>query len=148
MKLSNLKEELKSMSELRFQVQNGSWVPPHFHITEVGLVTRHFIDCGGTVRKERHVNLQLWSAEDHDHRLQARKLLKIIELSERTLGLEDLEVEVEFQSNTIGRYRLGLEAGHFVLIPTLTACLASDKCGVAPAMEAEPAQAAAGSRCC
>ncbi|MEI7863404.1 MAG: DUF6428 family protein, partial [Planctomycetota bacterium] len=27
-----------------------SFVPAHFHITEVGRVQKDFIDCGGTVR--------------------------------------------------------------------------------------------------
>jgi len=34
-------------------LENGTMVPEHFHVTEVGVVTKHFIDCGGTVRNER-----------------------------------------------------------------------------------------------
>src|SRR5690606_2759197 len=114
-----------------FKLENGASVPEHFHVTEVGLVTKHFIDCGGTVRNEKTANFQLWDANDFDHRLKPGKLLKIIELSEKTLGLEeDLEVEVEYQSNTIGKYNLGHDGSTFVLMATTTNCLALDKCGV------------------
>jgi hypothetical protein len=39
-------------------------VPEHFHVTEVGVVTKDFIDCGGTVRHEKVANFQLWDAND------------------------------------------------------------------------------------
>ena len=48
-------------------------VPSHFHVTEVGKITKHFIDCGGTVRNEEVVNFQLWQADDYDHRLHPEK---------------------------------------------------------------------------
>ena len=50
MKLSELKNKLSTVSNLTFVQPNGVFVPRHFHITEIGLVTKHFIDCGGTVR--------------------------------------------------------------------------------------------------
>lgn len=129
MKLSEFKTRLTGVSQLRFRLSNGQEVPSHFHITEVGRITRHFIDCGGTVRKEDHVNFQLWEAGDLDHRLQPSKLLRIIALSENALGIKDAEIEVEYQGHTIGRY--GLESGgtDFILTATHTACLASDACG-------------------
>jgi hypothetical protein len=69
MKLSEIKETLKSMSAVTFVLPNGSIVPQHFHVTEVGQITKHFIDCGGTVRDEKTANFQLWEANDFDHRL-------------------------------------------------------------------------------
>ena len=71
-------------------------------------------DCGGTVRKEEVVTFQLWSANDYDHRIEPQKILDIIGIAEETLGLENLEVEVEYQSDTIGRYGLFHEDGRFV----------------------------------
>ncbi len=50
MKLSEIKASLVGLTEIVFQLPNGEFVPPHFHITEVGAVSRHFIDCGGTER--------------------------------------------------------------------------------------------------
>jgi hypothetical protein len=131
MKLSAVKDHLEAMLDLPFVLDNGVRVPDHFHVTEVGLVTRHFMDCGGTERKERLVNFQLWVAQDEDHRLKPQKLLRIIELSERTLGsLEDLEVEVEYQAETIGRYQLEFEGNAFRLMAKRTDCLAKDQCGI------------------
>jgi hypothetical protein len=76
-------------------LENGTFVTEHFHVTEVGIVTKQFIDCGGTIRNEKTVNFQLWNANDFDHRLKPAKLLSIIELSEKKLSIEDAEIEVE-----------------------------------------------------
>ena len=62
------------------------------------------------------------------------KVLKtnIINLSEKVLGVEDAEIEVEYQSDTIGKYHLDFNEGNFLLTATTTNCLASDKCGIPP----------------
>lgn len=130
MKLSEIKEILKTADNVSFTVDNGEKVPAHFHVTEVGVVSKHFIDCGGTVRDEKVANFQLWDANDFDHRLKPQKLLNIIELSEKVLGMEDLEIEVEYQSSTIGKYDLSYADGAFILNSKQTNCLASDKCGI------------------
>ena len=130
MKLSHIKKELSTLENVAFILPNGTFVPEHFHVTEVGLITKNFIDCGGRVRKETVVNFQLWDANDFDHRLKPKKLLDIIELSEKILGIEDNDVEVEFQGETIGKYDLGFNGTAFILINKRTACLAEDQCGV------------------
>src|SRR5690606_18654178 len=130
MKLSELKEILPTLDNVQFQLADGTFVPEHFHITEVGFITKDFIDCGGTIRKEKVVSLQLWNANDFDHRLKPEQLLKIIALSEKHLSIADTEIEVEYQSDTIGKYALGFDGTNFVLQGKTTACLASDKCSV------------------
>lgn len=130
MKLSEIKAILPTLENVAFQTPDGSFVPEHFHVTEVGNIQKHFIDCGGTIRKETVVNFQLWNANDIEHRLKPGKLLKIIELSEEKLGIEDNEIEVEYQSETIGKYNLGFNGKNFMLLPKTTACLASDSCGI------------------
>ena len=130
MLLSEIKSKLPALSHLTFLLPDGSSVPAHFHITEVGQVNKKFIDCGGTVREEKVINFQLWEDGDYDHRLGAKKLLDIIELSERVLALENLEVEVEYQGDTIGKYGLDFNGEAFVLTRKLTDCLAKDKCGI------------------
>ena len=130
MKLSEFKNQLRAAKELNFLLPNGTFVPQHFHVTEVGRVTKHFIDCGGTVRNEKAVNFQLWeAANDIDHRLEPQKLIKIISLSEKVLGVEDAEIEVEYQSDTIGKYGVEFNGENFVLTSKRTNCLASDNCG-------------------
>lgn len=130
MKLSQVKNILKSVEAVNFILTDGTLVPEHFHVTEVGLITKNFIDCGGTVRKETVVNFQLWDANDFEHRLKPQKLLNIIELSEKVLGIEDFEIEVEYQAQTIGKYDLDFNGNDFVLLNKKTACLAQDQCGI------------------
>lgn len=130
MKLSEIKEILPKLDHIEFQLEDGTFVPDHFHVTEVGTVTKHFIDCGGTVRKEKTVNFQLWNADDSGHRLQPSKLLHIIRLSEEKIGMEDNEIEVEYQHQTIGKFNLEFNGKNFVLRNKTTACLAQDACGI------------------
>ena len=130
MKLSQFRQHLDTVSQLNFVQPNGTLVPKHFHITEAGLTTKHFIDCGGTVRTDKTVNFQVWVAKDTAHRLEPNKLQKIISLSEKLFGNEDLEVEVEYQTETIGRYGVDIEGQNFLLTAKETDCLAKDNCGV------------------
>ena len=148
MKLSEIKVILGAAESVNFQLENGNVVPEHFHVTEVGIITKDFIDCGGTVRREKVANFQLWDANDFEHRLKAGKLLDIISLSEKILGMEDLEIEVEYQSETIGKYDLEYDGKSFILLSKKTACLAMDKCGVpAEKQKIELVNLAAGSTC-
>jgi hypothetical protein len=96
----------------------------------VGVVSKQFIDCGGTIRHEKMANFQLWNANDVEHRLKPAKLLNIIRLSEEQLGMEDLEIEVEYQGATIGKYALDYDGNDFILLAKQTACLAEDSCGI------------------
>lgn len=130
MRLSEIKNHLANADTVNFKLASGDYVPDHFHVTEIGLVSKHFIDCGGTERFEKVVNFQLWNANDFEHRLKPQKLLKIIALSEKVLGIDDLEIEVEYQTDTIGKYGLAYNGNDFVLEPKQTACLASESCGV------------------
>ena len=129
MKLSKIKEILPNLENVAFQLENGKFVPEHFHVTEIGQITKNFIDCGGVIRKENVVNFQLWNADDFEHRLKPKKLLNIIQLSESKLGIEDSEIEVEYQSETIGKYDLEFNGENFILKNKTTACLAQDACG-------------------
>ncbi|MFC3880307.1 DUF6428 family protein [Algoriphagus namhaensis] len=155
MKLSEIKTTLKDLQTIAFELPDGTLVPKHFHVTEVGKITKHFIDCGGTVRNEEVVNFQLWNADDYDHRLHPRKLLKIIELSEKVLEIPDLEIEVEYQGNSIEKYGLDYEGKNFLLTSKHTDCLARESCGIPqqkPRVRLSSLQAenccAPGSGCC
>ncbi|KGO90858.1 DUF6428 family protein [Flavobacterium suncheonense] len=130
MKLSEIKEVLKTVETVSFQLPDETFVPEHFHVTEIGEISKNFIDCGGTVRKETVVNFQLWDANDYEHRLKPQKLNNIIELSEKILNIKDNEIEVEYQSDTIGKYDLDFDGKNFKLVSKKTACLAKDNCGV------------------
>lgn len=145
MKLSEVKEALAKVERVDFQYEDGTLVPEHFHVTEVGQVNKKYIDCGGVIREEVKVGFQLWNANDYEHRLKPGKLLNIIRLSERKLQIIDAEVEVEVQGAlTIGKYFLAFNGTHFILKNTLTACLAEDACGITP----EPKQESNASNGC
>lgn len=131
MNLSEVKRELNQLNRIEFQLPNGTLVPSHFHVTEVGKITKNFIDCGGKVRNEETISFQLWEANDYDHRLHPEKLIDIIALSEKQLGLPDVEVEVEYQGKeTIGKFGLSFDGTRFLLTTKLTDCLAKDNCGI------------------
>ncbi len=130
MYLSEIKKILPTLENVEFQLENGQRVPEHFHVTEVGQISKTFIDCGGVIRQEKAVNFQLWNADDFEHRLKPGKLLHIINLSEEKLGMVDAVIEVEYQSETIGKYDLEFNGKTFVLKNKTTACLAEDACGI------------------
>ncbi|SMC35347.1 DUF6428 family protein [Moheibacter sediminis] len=130
MKLSEVKQILPELENVEFQLEEGSFVPEHFHVTEVGMVSKNFIDCGGVIRIENKISFQLWNADDFEHRLKPAKLLKIIRLSEQKLGIGDFEIEVEYQSGTIGKYDLDFNGKTFLLKNKTTACLAQNDCGI------------------
>lgn len=144
MKLSEVKQSLEQLPAVNFRLPDGSYVPQHFHVTEVGLVTKNFIDCGGVERKEMVVNFQLWEAGDYDHRLAPQKFLRILDISRKVLGdAEGLDIEVEYQQGTIGKFGLDFDGKDFVLTNKQTDCLAKDACGIP--LEKMPARA---SSCC
>lgn len=121
---------------LHLMLPDGSFVPAHFHVTEVGRVQKDFIDCGGTTRTSTACVLQVWVAGDTDHRLETTKLAKIIRLATPLLRTGDLPVEVEFENGVVSQYPLTAAevtpAGVLLHLGTKhTACLAQDRCGVA-----------------
>jgi hypothetical protein len=130
MKLLELKNILKTLSEISFQFENGLHIPQHFHITEVGLITKDFIDCGGVIRNEKLISFQLWHANDFNHRLKAKNILEIISMAENSIIFEDPEIEVEYQNSTIGKYGLSFNGENFILKSKTTNCLAEDNCGI------------------
>ena len=130
MKLSQFKSQLAQTENLAFVLQNGTKVPAHFHITEVGLTTKQFTDCGNTFRIQKTATFQLWTSVDFYHRLEPQKVLKIIESTESMFAGEDLDIEIEYQQETIGKFGLEFQDNQFVLTNTKTDCLAKDNCGI------------------
>ncbi len=144
--VSQLKHSLSAApsSAVRFLLPDGSVLPEHFHITEVGHVTKDFVDCGGTRHTTASCVLQTLVAHDVDHRLGAEKFSKILELTSKVLPDESLPIEIEYDSGTTGIFPIEsitvTENGiDLVLENKHTACLAPDKCGLTPPEEAPPA---------
>ena len=121
--------------QMHWMLPDGSFVPTHYHITEVGRVQKDFIDCGGTRRSQASCLLQIWVADDTEHRLESTKLTDILTLAASVLKSDDLPVEVEYEQDSIAQYPLGgVEQTPSGLLLSLgskhTACLAPEKCGV------------------
>jgi hypothetical protein len=140
MKLHELKKILSQNLEaqLRFHLPNGEFTPAHSHVTEVARVDKRFIDCGGTLRTESFCRLQVWSANDVQHRLTAGKLAKIFAKAETVLQTDALDVDVEYEAGFIAQFpldRLEILPDEIIFHLGLrhTACLAEDKCGITPA---------------
>lgn len=140
MTLSSLLVDLKLQLALApfptLTLPNAAQVAQHFHLTEIGLEQKDFIDCGGTKRTTYKAVLQLLVANDIDHRLSSEKLLFILEKGCKTLtGLAEAEVEIELTgSQTIERYGVAkiLPGLQLQLSGLATACLAPDTCNIDP----------------
>lgn len=130
MLLSQFKSALSQIDTVRFIKPDGKSVPSHYHLTEVGLVRKSFIDCGGTIREDHSIILQLWVSIDLHHRLKSGKVLQILKHSEEKLNLPDAHIEVEYQLDTIGKFDLEFDGENFLLVNKQTDCLAKEKCGV------------------
>lgn len=119
---------------VEYYLPNGQKIHGHYHITDIGSVTANFIDCGGQVRSEQHVQIQLWLGADLDHTLTAQKSQSIFKRSQAVLNLlDDLEnsaVLIEYKTDLVALYQLGkadvtADRVKFYLQDRTTQCLAA-----------------------
>jgi hypothetical protein len=139
MKLNELKAHLAKYPDLniRFQLSTSITIPAHAHVTEVALIDKKFVDCGGTFRSDSICRMQTWVADDLDHRLTAGTLLKILDKAASFLRTEDLDVDIEHELDYITQLPLEtVELAGDALVLRLKArhtdCLAKEKCCPAP----------------
>jgi hypothetical protein len=130
MKVNELMERVQQLQEIIFVLPDGARVPAHFHITEMGVMSKQYVDCGGVQRQERVATFQLWVAHDINHRLTPVKWLGILALAKELYQLGEEEIVVEYQMETIGVFDLKWSDGLFMLSKKTTACLAEDACGI------------------
>lgn len=138
MKLTELKAILRQHPSAypRFILPDGDQVPAHFHITEVGHVTKRFIDCGGKLHdKTDTCLLQTYVADDVDHRLQVGAFARILDLGAQVLPHDELPVEIEYDCCVVAQYPIADaefkgEQIVFQLGGKQTDCLAKQKCGL------------------
>jgi|SRR6478609_5134213 len=163
MNLTELKDLLLAHPDLTIAVAlpDGTVVPAHFHVTEVGHVAKKFVDCGGTFRASEACVLQAYvgSPRDDGHRLTSARLAKILDLARSILPGADLPVEIEYEAGVVSRFPLvtARAAGAGLTLQlglTHTACLAKDRCGISDATGVVEetagccAGASAGGGCC
>lgn len=145
MKFSELKSLLASHPERHFRIRlpDASPVPLSFHVTEVGLVHKTFLDCGGTLRETRACQLQVWVGEDYDHRIETGKMAGILEKGKSLLPDDSVPVEIEYEDRVISQYTISSheltdDAVILVLAHKHTECLAPELCGL-PSINRLPA---------
>ena len=135
--LHELVEALGKHPKLALEIvlPEGDSVPAHFHVTEVGQVQKRFVDCGGTLRSNTSCVLQVWVANDLEHRLDTTKLAKIIELGQGLFDHQQIPVEIEYQKEILSQYPVrslvvGTQAIQLHLQSKHTQCLAPEKCRI------------------
>lgn len=138
--------EANPQQSLRIVLPNGEVIAAHFHITEVGHVSKNFMDCGGTRRKTESCLLQTWVFLDLHHRLTTTKLANILRMAGDVLPALDLPVEIEHEAGVVSQYPVvsGSSDGQTLTLTTglkHTACLAMDLC-CAPTASTAPAAGA------
>ena len=138
MKLHEFKALLEVNREKAFRLQlpNATAVPISFHITEVALMQKTFIDCGGTLREDKTCQLQAWVGPDEDHRIASGKMAAILELAAKFLTDEDLPLEIEYEQAAISQYPVASASVNETTVTLQltnrhTACLAPELC-IAP----------------
>lgn len=111
----------------------GSSAPAHFHITEVAAVSKAFVDCGGRRHSEQSCVLQVWVADDFDHRIQAGKLARILDIAADLFDSTEVPVEFEHEAPVLTRMPIdSVEAADkqitFHLSLKKADCLAKELC--------------------
>ena len=148
MKLNQLLPLLDSKDQLTFLTPEGLTVPAHAHVTEVGVISKTFIDCGYNLRQSNNISFQVHVAQDVEHRLAPGKFKNILIDTTNRLNAGNFDVEVEvMHRGTIGKYGLDFNGQSLVLTPTATDCLAKEECNIPENQEAEPC-CAPNSACC
>ena len=145
MKLHQFKTLLADNRDKQFllQLPAGKAVPQSFHITEVGLISKTFIDCGGKVHSIQSCQLQAWIGPDVDHTIEAGKMADILEKAQAIIPNDFLDLEVEYEDEVISQYavesaQVSDDAVTLLLATKHTDCLAKELClvpagGCAPA---------------
>ena len=136
MKLSAFQQLLQAHADKQFRLvlPGDNPVPVSFHITEVGYVSKTFIDCGGKVHSQQTCQLQAWVGADADHRIVAGKMADIMGRAHTILPEgSDLDVEIEYEASALSQYpiRRGDVQGDalvFTLDAKHTDCLAKELC--------------------
>jgi len=136
---------------VRFELPTTSLLTPHVHVTEVARIDKKFVDCGGTLRTDSSCRLQVYQADDTEHRITAAKFAQILAKGAGVLGSTNLPVEVEVEAPYLSVFPViasRLEEKQVVISLGIrhTACLAEDVCF--PVNLQNKSACAPGSGCC
>lgn len=88
---------------ITLKLPDGTTAPAHFHVTEIGAISKAFLDCGGKSHTEQTCVLQVWVADDYDHRIQAGKLANILGKAKSLFDSDEPPVEFEHEAPVLTR---------------------------------------------
>lgn len=155
MKLYQFKALLEAnrTKQFRLQLPDERSVPISFHITEVGLVNKTFIDCGGKVHTVQSCQLQVWLGPDTAHRLEAGKMADILKVAQKIVPDDDLDLEIEYEDQIISQYPVqealvSDDAVTLQLTTRHTDCLAKELCLTPVNGSSEGSSCGCGPTCC
>jgi hypothetical protein len=136
---------------VRFELPTTTLLSPHVHVTEVARIDKKFVDCGGTLRTDSSCRLQIYQADDTEHRITAAKFAQILAKGAGVLGSTNLPVEVEAEAPYLSTFPViatRLEEKQIVIALGMrhAACLAEDVCF--PANLQNKSDCTPGSGCC
>ncbi len=154
MTLRDFKDLLSAHPTLPFHLllPGGGSVPVSFHITEIGLVKKTFLDCGGRLHETATCQLQIWVGPDDDHRLATGKMSGILAKASSFLPDDSVPVELEYEDLLISQYPVeSWEVTPAAVVLRLTTkhtdCLAKDIC-LPPGLADASGSCCSGSSCC
>lgn len=137
MKVSQFFKSLDAISDdcnVIFKSPDCKLLPLHFHVTEAATINKKFVDCGGVEREESYASIQIWTADDYNHRITTGKLRKII-LNNLVQTDIDMDLLVEYDGDsltifTVEKYEVIGTTILYSLGKKKTQCLAPNQCGV------------------
>lgn len=106
MKLSAFTQQLAGHAShpVGFVFDDGEMIPQHFHLSEIGYITKNFVDGTGSIRKVELVQLQVWLGDDEPCPLTGAELAQLLDVAKHQLPSGDLDVEVEYEGCVISQY--------------------------------------------
>ncbi|HEY8928297.1 MAG TPA: DUF6428 family protein [Mucilaginibacter sp.] len=124
----NFKAQMEANQNLylQFQYEDGKFVDPSFHITEIKLAPIISVDCGGVMNKWTEVIMQLWEPGEKqtERSMKVGKALSIIAIVEKLLPLDgEAALKVEFgnsQFDTRQMFPAGITAAGDILTVNLS----------------------------
>ncbi len=128
-------------TSLVFEYEEGNYIKPNYHITEVKNTTIESVDCGAKTHSWKETIIQLWenpSEKDKTTYLSAYKALSILKKVNRIKPMEpSAEVKFEYGNENfhttqlfVNDYKTQNKNLIITLAPNKTTCKASEICGI------------------
>ncbi|NNE75880.1 MAG: hypothetical protein HKN31_02275 [Pricia sp.] len=145
---------------LLFEYENGQFVSPGYHITEVKNITIDSVDCGADTNFWKETIIQLWENAADKNAVDYMSTGKALDILNKVDSIKpmDRSTEIKFEYGNqkfhtsqlfVNDFELQRDSLFFKLGVTQTDCKAKENCGVpADAVLVEEACCSPGGGCC